>query len=76
VPSWVVLSWSFKRLTSNRPISTYFQVKRSVAGYQAARQGLISEGCPFSGWKISGVQWESFDVNGEFITDDDRKSIL
>lgn len=53
------------RLPTTSPTSTYFHVKQSITEYQAARQALVEEGCPFSGWRISGERWESFDVNGE-----------
>ncbi|KAG9317157.1 adenosine deaminase/editase [Chiua virens] len=39
---------------------TYFQVKKSIVHYQAAKKRLLGEGCTFAGWVTSGIRWESF----------------
>jgi hypothetical protein len=54
-----------KMLTSDRSTTSYFEVKQSNPDYCIAKQALIGESCPFSGWRGSGVEWESFNDKGE-----------
>jgi tRNA-specific adenosine deaminase 1 len=37
-----------------------------MSEYQAAKQTLMGENGPFSGWIKSGKQWESFDADGNY----------
>jgi tRNA-specific adenosine deaminase 1 len=46
-----------------RNTATYFECKQSISEYQAAKQALMGETGPFSGWIKSGKQWESFSVD-------------
>jgi tRNA-specific adenosine deaminase 1 len=39
--------------------------------YQSAKKALLGENCPLSGWRTSGVRWESFDVNSEYVAEND-----
>ncbi|KAG1715980.1 hypothetical protein ID866_1204 [Astraeus odoratus] len=41
---------------------TYFESKQTVLHYQEAKRCLQGEGCIFSGWLTSGIQWEDFSV--------------
>jgi len=40
--------------------------------YQDARQLLLGEGGPFCGWILTGVAWQTFNINGEEIQDAER----
>jgi len=45
--------------------TTYFEVKRTNPDYCIAKRALIGENGLFSGWRGSGVEWESFNLSGE-----------
>lgn len=44
---------------------TYLQLKLSASGYQTAKETLMGKSGPFTGWLISGSQWQGFNRNGE-----------
>ncbi|KAI0637911.1 hypothetical protein C8Q77DRAFT_1048613 [Trametes polyzona] len=43
---------------------TYYEAKRMASAYQSAKRALRGPGGPFEGWIVSGVDWESFTVDG------------
>ncbi|KAG2043226.1 adenosine deaminase/editase [Suillus americanus] len=48
---------------------TYHQAKESMTQYQMAKNCLLGEGQPFSGWIRSGARWENFGSSGQQSTD-------
>ena len=58
------------------PTLTYFRAKQSMTEYQNAKKALLGEDCPFSGWRTSGIRWESFDVNGEYVGEDELAKMI
>jgi len=45
--------------------TTYYQVKESMTQYQIAKNCLLGQNRPFSGWIQSGARWENFDSTVE-----------
>ncbi|KAG1902967.1 adenosine deaminase/editase [Suillus fuscotomentosus] len=63
---------SIENLPHESITMTYYQAKESMAQYQMAKNCLLGEGQPFSGWIRSGARWESFGTssdNGQQSTD-------
>ncbi|KAG0699846.1 hypothetical protein DFH29DRAFT_983327 [Suillus ampliporus] len=44
---------------------TYYQAKERMTQYQTAKNCLLGEGQPFSGWIRSGARWENFDSSSD-----------
>lgn len=40
---------------------TYYRAKENMTQYQMAKNCLLGQGRPFSGWIRSGARWENFD---------------
>lgn len=51
--------------TFHRENASYYEVKQAATIYQAAKRCLLGPNAPFSGWVVSGEEWESFDARGE-----------
>ena len=43
----------------------YSSLKDASQAYQTAKQALLGEGGPFSGWVRSGKCWKNFNLRGE-----------
>lgn len=60
---------SIENLPPESETTTYHQTKASMTQYQMAKNCLLGEGRPFSGWIQSGVQWENFGYDGQQSVD-------
>ncbi|RDB20535.1 tRNA-specific adenosine deaminase 1 [Hypsizygus marmoreus] len=49
-------------LPYEEPTASYHEVKRHISDYQNAKDMLIGNQGPFSGWVRSGAKWESFNL--------------
>ncbi|KAF8270878.1 adenosine deaminase/editase [Lactarius quietus] len=47
--------------------ASYHAAKKAATTYQVAKRSLLGPGAPFTGWIVSGEEWESFDVHGEWL---------
>lgn len=52
-------------LSNGSTAETYLQLKLLASSYQIAKEKLMGEGGPFTGWLVSGSQWQGFNRNGE-----------
>ncbi|KLO06351.1 hypothetical protein SCHPADRAFT_910400 [Schizopora paradoxa] len=50
-----------------KPKGSYHICKQSNPDYGIVRKALKGPDGPFHGWVISGVEWESFDVDGNIV---------
>jgi len=57
------------------PITTYFEAKHSNKEYAAVQSTLKGPPGPFGGWVVSGRPWESFDSEGNVMTEADGKAL-
>jgi tRNA-specific adenosine deaminase 1 len=60
---------SIENLPPESETTTYHQAKASTTQYRMAKNCLLGEGRPFSGWIQSGVQWENFGYDGQQSVD-------
>lgn len=62
-------------LDRSRSTKTYMRMKQVFGNtYQQARDRLVGEGGPFSGWVHTGMELQNFDLNGEeYISNDPEK---
>ncbi|KAG2159030.1 adenosine deaminase/editase [Suillus bovinus] len=56
---------SIENLPLESKTMSYYQAKESMTQYQMAKNCLLGEGRPFSGWIRSGARWENFSSSSD-----------